>query len=743
MAGVLNKIRSNAALVITLIGLSMISFIVGPDVVSLFTGGAQIEPNVIGKVNGERIDSRNFGHRVEQQKYYFSTISEREVPSTAQLSSYLWQTELYRRLVAAQMEKLDLPYHTNEPEFEIERGQNAYPVPNAVLRPFVPDEEIQALVYGSAPDPMVQQYFGGAQGFEQYQMFIQQVQTNQMQLNEQQSKLYLDYFFKFREFKERRFIERFQNWATKGIFVSKAEAKADLEASQTLAEGEALVVNYGVIADSVAATQATEEDYEAYYEEFKARFRVTEPTAYIDYVAINLFPTAQDSAEIRQTLRKLLPEFETVEDDSGFAVDNSRVFDESSALFDYQYKPKSEYKAQEQPFLDSVEVNQVVGPYVDNGRYVLQKLAGRSTLDSLQRVKISHIFIAYGQDTAGAVPKADSLLGLLAEGRPFEELAGTASQDPNSAPQGGKVGWIYPNTFGRKFFHNTQRLAAGQTVVVESDFGAHVVRVDERSSTTYRTAVVAVDIEPSKRTQDSLQNLANQVAMKVNEGQPLKDVARQLKAGNAQSFTVTPKVRFLPGVRGDNAILEVIKWALDEETEPKTLLDPFVQSENAFVVAWLNARTTEDYRGIDDVREEIEAEVLRRVKARMITNQLSGVNSSNLADYKAKAPAGAFTTPINGASLSRNSLPALGNEPKVVGALFGLKPGQVSKPIEGTSGVFVVQLKKLNKPDLDTKMIADHQKQLLQQKRQRYRALVLPGLEDAAHVEDYRYLYDQ
>ena len=38
----------------------------------------------------------------------------------------------------------------------------------------------------------------------------------------------------------------------------------------------------------------------------------------------------------------------------------------------------------------------------------------------------------------------------------------------------------------------------------------------------------------------------------------------------------------------------------------------------------------------------------------------------------------------------------------VVGAAFGLKPGEVSKPIDGRNGVYVVRLTALNKaPDLE------------------------------------------
>ncbi|KAF5305991.1 hypothetical protein FQR65_LT18621 [Abscondita terminalis] len=83
--------------------------------------------------------------------------------------------------------------------------------------------------------------------------------------------------------------------------------------------------------------------------------------------------------------------------------------------------------------------------------------------------------------------------------------------------------------------------------------------------------------------------------------------------------------------------------------------------------------------------------------------------------------------------------PALGGsiEPKVAGAAFGVKANQLSNPVEGTSGVYVVVKKSVveNKQGGDAKSIAQA---LMQQGSQMYGQALLKSLQDKADIKDYR-----
>ena len=92
--------------------------------------------------------------------------------------------------------------------------------------------------------------------------------------------------------------------------------------------------------------------------------------------------------------------------------------------------------------------------------------------------------------------------------------------------------------------------------------------------------------------------------------------------------------------------------------------------------------TAESLMGtIDDlVRNEKKAEM---IKSRITSKDLNSVASTfNVTPALAE-----------GVTFSSGFIPVLGSEPKVIGKAFGLKPGQVSEPIVGNTGVCVIQIK--------------------------------------------------
>lgn len=87
----------------------------------------------------------------------------------------------------------------------------------------------------------------------------------------------------------------------------------------------------------------------------------------------------------------------------------------------------------------------------------------------------SHILVSTEDDAA-------DVIGLLAAGSDFTELARQVSQDPGSGSQGGGLGCVPVGAFVPTFERATLgAIAAGVSLVgpVPSQFGYHVIRVDE------------------------------------------------------------------------------------------------------------------------------------------------------------------------------------------------------------------------------------------------------------------------
>jgi peptidyl-prolyl cis-trans isomerase C len=104
-----------------------------------------------------------------------------------------------------------------------------------------------------------------------------------------------------------------------------------------------------------------------------------------------------------------------------------------------------------------------------------------------EQVKARHIFIEAAKDAAPEVrakagEKAKEILARLKKGEEFSTLAREFSQDAESAAKGGELGWISPGkTNSEEFEKALFALKAGGTgEIVESPFGFHIIRVDER-----------------------------------------------------------------------------------------------------------------------------------------------------------------------------------------------------------------------------------------------------------------------
>jgi len=126
-----------------------------------------------------------------------------------------------------------------------------------------------------------------------------------------------------------------------------------------------------------------------------------------------------------------------------------------------------------------------------------------------EEIRVRHILIK--KDTPDAKAKADDLLRQLRAGASFEALALEFSADPGSAAKGGDLGFIprgrtVPPFEAAAFALNTPGELAGP---VESPFGLHIIRLEERRPGALRPFVEVHDMliqEVTKMISDRTRN---------------------------------------------------------------------------------------------------------------------------------------------------------------------------------------------------------------------------------------------
>jgi parvulin-like peptidyl-prolyl isomerase len=121
--------------------------------------------------------------------------------------------------------------------------------------------------------------------------------------------------------------------------------------------------------------------------------------------------------------------------------------------------------------------------------------------EDFSQFRSRHILITFDKaaadqavEDANALAKATAIRDQLRQDPNNQELwnqlAKDKSQDPGSAPSGGELGWVGKGQFVKPFEDAAKALAIGQiSDPVKSDFGYHIIQVEERRGPTENDVV--------------------------------------------------------------------------------------------------------------------------------------------------------------------------------------------------------------------------------------------------------------
>jgi peptidyl-prolyl cis-trans isomerase D len=696
--GIMSYLRERMGKILAIvIGLALFAFILG-EVIQ--TGGAFFrgDANNIGEVNGETITYKDFSEKLEQSTQQFKQQSGQSI--TPQIANYIqettWNQYLSQRLLNKEINKLGI---------------------------IVGESEQQAMISGNNPDPQIMRQFVGQDGqfdrnkLNQFLSYLQSPKADPTQLN-----AWKDFLDQLRDAKK---AQKYMALVSNGLYVNSLDAQDDYLAKNKLANFKYTSLDYASIPDS--KIKLTDDDYSTYYNEHKSEFKNSQELRSFEYVSFNAAPSKDDSLAVKAQVEKIVQDFKTTPNDSLFVQINS----ETKSQLIYQKKGQLE------PRLDSVmfaaDKGFIYGPYLSNGSYKVAKLVdARVGPDS---VKARHILLnpATEGGVDKAVAKADSLKKLIQGGKSFAELAKMYSIDKASGEKGGDLG-----TFGRGsmipvFEDAAFNGKAGDIKVVISQFGVHLIEIENQkgSSKVVKVAVVDKPLTPSSKTQTAVYSKAQSFLSSLDKDNfeaQAKKAGLQVK--NAEDVNGT--AASLPGL--DNA-RDVVKWVF--KSDKGTVSDQVFAVGDQYVVARVAEIKPKGILPLDAVKKQIEPMVKNQVKGKQLSEKLqAALNGASNIDQVAQK-AGSRVTPLQNIVFANPVIPGSSAEYKVIGAVFGSQPNKLSKPIEGQQGVYVFSLDSFINPAPLTNAVREKQ-QIAQALVQRSGEQVLDALKDKANVKDNR-----
>ncbi|MDD3743103.1 MAG: peptidylprolyl isomerase, partial [Lentimicrobiaceae bacterium] len=133
---------------------------------------------------------------------------------------------------------------------------------------------------------------------------------------------------------------------------------------------------------------------------------------------------------------------------------------------------------------------------------------------------------------------------------------------------------------------------------------------------------------------------------------------------------------------------EVVRWAFDEKRKVGDI-SPVFEVDGKYIVAKLTEKREKGTPTLEQVKEFIEPLAKRDKKAEKIIAEINKeiTSPSTLSTgYRMLGMKADTTEIVFGAS----NLPGYGREDDVIGKVFAMKAGEMSRPIQGNQGVFVV-----------------------------------------------------
>ena len=645
---VIGKIREQSTLLMILIGGAMLAFILG----DLLNSGSFIlngSPTEVGEIAGNTVDGRAFEERVQVSIENYKTQtgqSSIDNATTDQLREQTWQ-QMVREFVMGQ--ELDA----------------------TGVR--VSAEELYDLVQGNSPHPQVLQAFTNPETgqFDQAQVisFLKKMETD-----EDLKKRWIAFE---KDIARLQRNDKYNNLIKKGLYVTNKEAESDFLSKNQGATIKFVLKRYASVADSTV--EVSDSDIKKYYNANKSKFE-QDASRDVEFVTFRVEPSKEDFEKVKNWADRLKPEFAASENDTLL------VNRESDVRFNARWLVKGELGGSIDTLMFAADQGYVEGPYLQDQTYRLAKLIGvKMAPDS---VNARHILIrpeTYGSLEAAKVT-ADGLKDVIENGGDFAALALQVSEDPGSGAKGGDLDWFKEGQMVPSFNDACFDGDEGDLVVVQSQFGYHIIEVLEQKGNTEKRAIAFIDrtVEPSTKTFQIVYGSADEFARSITSLASFDQEIASRGLNKRIASNLKENEKTIAGLENPR---ELIRWAYKSEKED---ISEVFELGNTFVVGALTAVREEGFTAIDEIKEELEAGAIKEKKAANFMEEFDAAKAGDI-----QVIADNMNLPLEGKNnilFSAAAITGLGREPALLGTVSGMEIGDISKAIKGDQGVYVVYL---------------------------------------------------
>ena len=694
---VLSKIRKRSGLLLLAIGFALLAFVVQ----DLFTKGFKSLSKDVGSINGKDVSFEEFRMKVANTEK--NSQGQGQNMTSMQASNQVWNQEVSIALLTEEFEKLGIR---------------------------VGEKHILEVLKADQRYAQNKMFLNAAGKFDlnKFKEYFKATPEGMQMLKEEEKNAEINAKYQI------------YNSLLKGaMYTTQTEGKFKYEAETNKVSFDYVMVPFSSIKDT--DIKITDDEIVAYMKTKDKKFK-SEGSRELDYVLISEKPSTQDEAEIKKNVEMLLlPSVrynkETAKNDTiqGFkaATNNAEFVNANSDIpFDSTYIAKQDLPKDSADQLFNLPVGEVYGPYIKNNYYCISKGLGRK---AGAKVKASHILISWEgtkvpnkkekRTKEQAKAKAEGLLAQAQANPAMFMMLAMSNSDDSSAQQGGDLGYFAPGQMVKPFNDFVFNNPVGKIGLVETEFGYHIINVTDKQDAV-KLATIAQKIQPSEATNDKTYTQATKFEMDAVKS----DFTTLVKQNK---LTPNPAVRVKAVDEGFGSVSnqrQIVKWAFDKATKIGDV-KRFEIVNVGHVIAKLKSTADKGLMTVEEAKPQVEPILKNKKKAVIIAAKMKGASLAAIATANKVTVMNAVDLTIENATIA-----GAGFEPKVVGLSFSSKAGQMSKPIDGNSGEFVIVTKMVNKAP-SIKKYDDYVNKIKPQVAN-YAGRVLPALKNDADIKDNR-----
>ncbi|CAN5315987.1 SurA N-terminal domain-containing protein [soil metagenome] len=677
----LENLRKRSGLLVGIIGLALLAFVLmdlGKKDGSLFGGNDKS----VGEIAGQSIDIAVFKNKVEtavETQKRNSQKASLTAEETDGIVQQVWNQMINEYVMVKEYEKLGISISDEE------------------LYDLMVTHPHSALVRNLS-DPQtgkVSPMFADAKTGEVSPAKIHEFTQSMTDEQEAQWLQLEDYV------RQVRVIEKYNNLIKKGLYVTSSAAKREYLAQNTSSNIKYIIKNYKLLADSTI--KPTDEELNTYYSAHQNAYK-QEASRIMEYISYDIVPSQEDMDDAKKSMQGIADQFKGVKP---FAEDSAYIVSESEMRnFDQTFHTKGTMSPSIDTTMMKVEVGTVVGPYEENGSFKVTKLLATKT--SADSAKVRHILVGYKDSGAGqtitrtkeeAKTKADSILAAIKKGGKFADFVEKFSDDggkkmpPNKKAgeeypgKGGDYGWLNAKSgFVEPFKDAGLDNKKGDVVVIESNFGYHIIEVLDSKGSQKKVQVGTIELktEASSKTKQMIYAKANDFSGKNTTNELFQKAVIDQKLSKRVNEKLKESDKTIAGLESPKSL---IRWAY--ESKIGTVSEP-QEFGDKYIVAVLTDVREKGIAPLEQVKEEVKQKVIEEKKAEIFTKEFTTAMASNTTIDALAAAMKLSVEQAPNVNFMTNQIPGSTGEPAVMGAVSVQKVQTMSKPITGKEGVVVV-----------------------------------------------------